>query len=129
MSPVASVVPSGRTRTPPALELGGEAEIYRVGRLGRLAGARLFCGLVLGMLNAAVEVAETPLGDRGGMGGNWESVDETCALDIPDSRVSSWQLGTAHVPLTHSAVRRCNAIVNPVHSPVCCRTLLTPISA
>lgn len=80
LSPVASVVPSGRTSTPPALALGGEAERNRVEKLvGKLAGARMFfCGLVFGMLNAAVEVAETPLGDRGGMGGNCDSVDETC---------------------------------------------------
>lgn len=70
LSPVASVDPSGRTRTPPALELGGEAERKREEKLSRAAGVRLFCGLVLGTLNAAVEVADTPLGDRGGMGGN-----------------------------------------------------------
>lgn len=95
----------------------------RVGKLGRLAGARLFCGLEFGMLNAAVEVCDTPLGDRGGMGGNWESVDDTCASDIPHTPSDLGNCGEQHMFLTHDVVRgRCKVlsafVVWPTHQLV-----------
>lgn len=138
LSPVASVVPSGRTRTPPALELGGDAERKREEKLlDKLDGVRaLFCGLEFGMLNAAVEVADTPLGDRGGMGGNCDSVDETCVLVMYSYTCQAESAGKSARPShttwcgegAHSS-RLLRLIVGPAHSPACCRTLLTSISA